>query len=76
MFIACPSAHRIFTTYYVMETKQEIVQLVESLPDEVLGEVLAYLRQFKETSAAPMQLLPGLATILAEDREVLAKLAK
>jgi hypothetical protein len=59
-----------------METKQEIVQIVEKLPDEVLGELLKYLRQVEKTTAEKMRLSLNLNTILTEDRELLEKLAK
>jgi hypothetical protein len=59
-----------------METKQEIVQIVDKLPDEVLGELLKYLRQVEKTTAEKMRLSLNLNTILTEDRELLEKLAK
>jgi hypothetical protein len=59
-----------------METKQEIVQIVDKLPDEVLGELLKYLRQVEKSTAEKMRLSLNLNTILTEDRELLEKLAK
>ena len=59
-----------------METKQEIVQIINKLPDEVLGELLRYLRQVEKTTAEKMRLSLNLNTILTEDRELLEKLAK
>jgi restriction endonuclease Mrr len=59
-----------------MEVKQEIAQIVNKLPDEVLEELLQYLRQVEKTTPEKMRLSLNLNTILAEDREVLGKLAK
>ena len=59
-----------------MELKQEINQIVNVLPNEVLGELLSYLRQVEIVSLEKMRLSLNLKTILTEDREVLEKLAK
>lgn len=59
-----------------MEVKQEITQLLEALPSEVLGDVLTYLRQVEKTAPAKRYLTLNLQAILLEDREVLEKLAK
>ena len=59
-----------------MELKQEINQIVNVLPNEVLGELLSYLRQVEKVSQEKMRLSLNLKTILTEDREVLEKLAK
>jgi hypothetical protein len=59
-----------------METTQEIAQIVNALPKEVLGEVLQYLRQLERVSQESMRLSLNLKTILIEDRKVLDKLAK
>lgn len=39
-----------------MELKQEIVQIVNKLPNEVLGELLQYLRQVEKTTTEKMRL--------------------
>lgn len=59
-----------------MEIKQEIAQIVDALPDEVLGELLHYLRQVEKTSTEKMRLSLNLNTILSEDRALLEKLAQ
>lgn len=59
-----------------MELKQEIVQIVNKLPEEVLDKVLQYLRQVEKTTEEKMRLSLNLNTILTEDRELLEKLAK
>lgn len=60
----------------IMELTEEITQIVNTLPKEVLGEVLQYLRQVEKTSQEKMRLSLNLKTILLEDRELLEKLAK
>lgn len=67
---------RISRTTYFMEVKQEIVQIVNKLPNEVLGELLQYLRQVEKTTPEKMRLSLNLNTILTEDRKLLEKLAK
>ena len=59
-----------------MKVKQEITQIVDTLPDEVLNELLEYLRQVEKVSQEKMRLSLNLKTILTEDRELLEKLAK
>jgi hypothetical protein len=60
----------------VMELKQEITQIVNTLPEDVLGEVLQYLQQLEKVSHEKMRLSLNLKTILTEDRELLERLAK
>ena len=59
-----------------MELKQEIIQIVNKLPNEVLEELLQYLRQVEKTTSDKTRLSLNLNTILTEDRELLEKLAK
>ena len=59
-----------------MEIKQEITQIVDILPNEILGELLHYLRQVEKVSQEKMRLSLNLKTILTEERELLEKLAK
>lgn len=59
-----------------MEVKNEIVEIVNKLPNEVLSELLQYLRQVEKTTAEKIRLSLNLNTILTEDRELLEKLAK
>lgn len=60
----------------VMELKQEITQIVNTLPEDVLGEVLQYLQQLEKVSHEKMRLSLNLKTILTEDKELLERLAK
>jgi len=59
-----------------MEIKQEIGQIVDKLPNEILVELLQYLRQVEKTTPEKMRISLNLNTILTEDRELLEKLAK
>ena len=59
-----------------MEVKQEINQIVDALPKEVLNELLQYLRQVEKASQEKIRLSLNLKTILTEDKELLERLAK
>ncbi len=59
-----------------MGVKQEITQIVNTLPNTVLSELLHYLRQVEKVSQEKMRMSLNLKTILTEDRELLEKLAK
>ncbi len=59
-----------------MEPKQEIIQLIDRLPAEVLSELVPYLQQVEKAAQEKARLSLHLQTILLEDSEVLARLAK
>lgn len=59
-----------------METKQEIAQIIDTLPTEVLGELLQYLRQVEKAAQEKARLSLHLKTILLEDKDLLERLAK
>lgn len=59
-----------------MELKQEIIQIVDRLPNAVLTDLLQQLRQIENLTQEKVCLSTNLKTILAEDRELLEKLAK
>ena len=59
-----------------MSVKQEITQIVNTLPNGVLSELLHYLRQVEKVSQEKMRLSLNLKTILTEDSELLERLAK
>jgi hypothetical protein len=59
-----------------MEIKQEIAQIVDQLPNEVLVELLGYLRQLEDSSNEKMRRSLNLHTTLTEDRQVLDELGK
>lgn len=59
-----------------METKQEIIEIVEKLPDEILHELLEHLRRLEQSTFDRTLIDKHLNTIMTEDREVLENLAK
>ena len=59
-----------------MEIKQEITQIIDTLPEEVLSELVQYLRQVEKASQEKARMSLHLKTILLEDRDVLERLAK
>jgi hypothetical protein len=59
-----------------MELTEEITQIVNTLPKAGLGDDLQYLRQLEKVSEEQMHLSLHLKTILAEDKELLERLAK
>ena len=59
-----------------MELKQEAIQIIDTLPNEILSELVQYLRQIEKAAQEKARLSLHLQTILLEDSEVLARLAK
>lgn len=59
-----------------MELTKEIGQIVDTLPDEVLTELLQYLKTIEKVSQEEMRLSLNLKTILTEDKALLEKLAQ
>lgn len=59
-----------------MSVKHEITQIVNTLPSDVLNELLQYLREVEKASQEKKRLSLNINTILMEDRELLEKLAK
>ena len=59
-----------------MEIKEEIKQIVDTLPEDVLGELLQYLRQIEKESTSQLHLSLNLNTVLTEDDELLERLAQ
>ncbi len=58
------------------EVKSQIDQILESLPEDHLEEVLAYLKVLKKVSASKVRRSSSLIQIMREDREVLQRLAQ
>lgn len=54
----------------------EIQKIIESMPDAVLSEVLAYLKMHQEKSENEIKLSQNLGQILSEDRDLLKRLAQ
>jgi hypothetical protein len=59
-----------------MELRQEITQIIDTLPEDVLSELVQYLRQVEKASQEKARMSLHLKTILLEDRDVLERLAK
>ena len=59
-----------------MEIKEEIKQIVDTLPEDVLGELLQYLRQIEKESRSQLHLSLNINTVLAEDNELLERLVE
>ncbi|WP_353572493.1 hypothetical protein [Candidatus Albibeggiatoa sp. nov. BB20] len=59
-----------------MELKQEIIQIVNKLPNAVLNDLLQQLRQMESLAQEKICLSTNFKTILVEDQELLKKLAK
>lgn len=59
-----------------MEIKEKIHQIVETLPEDVLSELLQYLRQLEKESGDKIRLSLNFNTILAEDDNLLERLAQ
>ena len=59
-----------------MKVKEEISKIVDSLPDEVLGRLLEYLKKIEESSVDKSLLALNLSKILQEDKQLLSDLAK
>lgn len=59
-----------------MAVKEEITQIVDSLPEEFLKELLDYLKSLEKASKTDALSSLHLNKILVEDKEVLSKLAK
>lgn len=58
------------------EVKTAINQLLDNTPEEVLTEVLAYLKSVEGKSTHSVSLSQNLRTILSEDKELLERLAQ
>ena len=58
------------------QLKSEIQKVIDHVPEQVLQDILAYLKQLEASSPKQIQLSRNLKHILAEDRELLEKLAQ
>jgi hypothetical protein len=59
-----------------MSVKQEILQIINNLPNDKLADLLQYLRLLEQTSHENPELFKNLTTILKEDTELLKRLAQ
>ena len=58
------------------QLKTEINQLLDSTDEQVLNEILSYLKSVKNKPSRTVQLSHNLRTILSEDAKLLERLAK
>ena len=58
------------------EIKSEIQKTLDGIPENVLQEILDYLKEIRGKSAEKIRLSKNLRDILVEDRELLERLAK
>jgi hypothetical protein len=56
--------------------KSEIDKVLENIPEQVLQDILEYLKQLQKQSADKINLSSHLRQILQEDKALLEKLAK
>jgi hypothetical protein len=58
------------------ELKKEIVKVLEAVPDEMLEDILEYLRFLIGTARDKIDMASNLRQIINEDKELLQKLAQ
>ena len=58
------------------EIKTEIQKSLDNVPESVLHDILNFLKQAEKQSAENVRLALNLRSILTEDMELLARLAK
>lgn len=59
-----------------LQIKEEINKIIDKLPAEALGDLLAYLQKVEKNTAGKPLLAQNLQKILTEDQELLQRLAK
>ena len=57
------------------EIKTEIKKVIENIPDNVLEDILALLKEFEAESKDRIAFTHNLRKIITEDRDLLKKLA-
>jgi hypothetical protein len=58
------------------EIKSEIQKSLDNVPESVLQDILNFLKQVENQPANRLNLMRDLSDILAEDKELLERLAK
>jgi len=58
------------------EIKSEIQKVLDKVPEALLGDILNYLKSIREKSARTVHLSKDISRIIAEDKELLEKLAQ
>lgn len=68
----------VILLYIKMKTKEiktEIHKVIDRIPENVLQDILDYLKQLEDISQTKRELSKNLKLILTEDKELLDKLA-
>ncbi|HEX5169980.1 MAG TPA: hypothetical protein VFW11_12470 [Cyclobacteriaceae bacterium] len=60
----------------IKELKSEIQKSLDNVPENILPDVLAFLKSLENQSADKVMLAKNLRNILTEDRNLLERLAK
>ena len=58
------------------ELKSQIQHVLDEMPEEILEDVLLYMKSIRNISHQKLQISSNLKKILQEDKELLQKLAK
>ena len=58
------------------EVKSEIQKVIDTVPENLLNDILNYLKSIQGKSSGTVQLSQHLSEIISEDKELLEKLAK
>ncbi len=58
------------------EIKSEIQKVLDSVPENILQDVLDFLKELQDQPADKIRLTNNLRQILSEDKELLEKLAQ
>lgn len=59
-----------------MKVREEIKHIVDELPEDILGDLLKYMRRVEDASKDKSQLSLNLKKILHEDNDLLKRLAQ
>jgi len=58
------------------DLRKEINRVIQKVPDDLLTEILSYLKKYENKSKKDFESLKHLKQIFKEDQELLEKLAK
>lgn len=59
-----------------VQIKAEIQKVLDEVPEDVLIDILDHLKQIQQQASGEIKLAKNLKKILAEDRELLERLAQ
>ena len=58
------------------DQRKEISRVIQKVPDDLLVEILSYLKEFEKKTKKDFESVNHLKQILKEDQELLERLAK